>query len=331
MKEGLAYLAVATVFAAAGAFGGYRFGYQQAQLDRPAPVAEVRAVEAAAPAAPAEKKEKAEFKPTTLTASELSVIPGLAGLDAGAQEKALYILNNVPGACQPCMDTGRSLGRCLLDDAKLLDRTLCRNVPKLAARTVRLAKAGKAPDEIRAQVEFTSPWVPLDPGAARPSKGPADAPVTLVEISDFQCPYCKKSQTTLTALDERYAGKLRWVFVHLPLAMHEAAKPAALGAFAAQQQGKFWPFHDALFASEGLDDAKIRGVAQNVGLDLERWEADRASIDADKAVAADVALAEKYKITSTPTFFVNGYKVKGNQPIEVFARIVDAELEDIRP
>jgi protein-disulfide isomerase len=110
--------------------------------------------------------------------------------------------------------------------------------------------------------------------------------------------------------------------------MHKAAIPAAKAATAAHLQGKFWEFHDALFAAPKLDDDEYKKIASGLGINLSRWEQDRASLPVDKAVQADMQKMGKMGITSTPMFFVNGYRVKGAQPPDAFARIIDAELAD---
>jgi protein-disulfide isomerase len=326
------------VVAAGGGYGGYRLGYQTASLEAQTALAqkdkEVQEAKAAAAKGGGgggggeggSRKEKTPFAPSELTAEQLASVQGLSGLDGEALEKALYIFNNISGACQPCADTGRSLGQCYLDMNKLLDQKVCANIPKLAQRVVRLSQKGSSADDIRAVVDL-GVWIPLDPGAA-PSKGPETAKVRIIEISDFQCPYCKKSQTTVQALREKYSDKLRWYFIHLPLAMHKAAIPAAKAATAAHLQGKFWEFHDALFAAPKLDDDEYKKIASGLGINLSRWEQDRASLPVDKAVQADMQKMGKMGITSTPMFFVNGYRVKGAQPPDAFARIIDAELAD---
>jgi protein-disulfide isomerase len=180
---------------------------------------------------------------------------------------------------------------------------------------------------MRSSLEFSHPWIPLDV-AGSPAKGPADAPITIIEYSDYQCPYCKKAQPSMKALQAKYGDRLRIVFMNQPLAMHAMARPAAIAAHAAEKQGKFWEYHDALFESEGIDEEKLVGIARALDLNMSKWESDRKSTEIDALVAADVARAEKWKITSTPTFFVNGYKVKGAQPPEFFERIIEAELAD---
>jgi len=315
-----------------GAYGGYQLGYDRATLEGKAALAtkdaEIAAAKAAAPAKSADggKKEKVPFAPSTLSAMDLSSVPDLSDLKGAEQEKALYIFNNIQGACQPCNETGRSLGQCYLDMSKLVDRNICANIPKLAKRVVTLAEQGASPDDIRAVTDLGS-WQPLDPGAA-PMHGSKDAPITLVEISDFQCPYCKKAQDTMHALDEKYGTKIRKYFINLPLQMHKMAAPAAKAALAAHLQGKFWEFHDALFSAPKLDDEEIAKMASTLGLDVPRWDKDRQSLPIDEQVQKDAQRMGKLGITSTPMFFVNGYKVKGAQPLDAFARIIDAELAD---
>ncbi len=331
-------LGFAILLAAGAGWGGYRVGYDRAELEARVQLAEKDAQITAAQAAPARtggggeegggKKEKPVFAPTEYTTDQMvALIPEAASLGGEPQAKALYAFNNIVGSCVPCMDQQYSIGKCIERAPKLLDKSICANLPAISKRLVRLAKEERSPDELRSGLEFSQPWVPLDP-ARSPSKGKADAPITIIEYSDFQCPYCKKAQPSIKALEEKYGDRLRVVFMNQPLAMHKMARPAAVAAMAADKQGKFWEYHDALFAAEGLDEAKLVTLAKEVGLNVSKWEADRKSTEVDAAIAADVARAEKWKITSTPSFFVNGYKVKGAQPPEFFERIIEAELAD---
>ena len=315
-------------------YGGYRYGYDRASLEAQIVLAQkdkevVEAKAAARGGGGGEggaKKEKEPFAPSTLDAAALAGLPGMDGLEGKELEQAVYAFNNVRGACQPCNDSNRSLGQCFLDLEKLRDAKTCANIPKLAQRVTRLAGKGASPDAIRDAVDL-GVWIPLDPGNA-PMHGPKDAPVTIIEISDFQCPYCKKAQATMDGLDEKYGDKIRKFFINLPLKMHQQAIPAAKAALAAHAQGKFWPFHHALFAAPKMDDAEIKKIAETLELDMGRWESDRASLPIDQAVQADMQRAEKLKITSTPMFFVNGYKVKGAQPLDIFSKLIDIELND---
>ncbi len=331
-------LAFALLLGGVGSYGGYKVGYDRASLEakvelaaKDKEIADAKTAAAAAPKGDGEgggKKDKPAFEPTDYTADTLAaLVPDIGTLRGEAQTKAVYAFNNVVGACAPCVDQQYSLGKCIERAPKLLDKSLCANLPTLSRRVVRLAKQEKSPDEIRSAVDFGQPWLPLDPSTA-PSLGKADAPITIIEYSDFQCPYCKKAQPNVKAVEAKYGDKVRIVFMNQPLAMHKMARPAALAAMAADKQGKFWEYHDALFSSQGLDEERLVAIAKEVGLNVPKWESDRKSTDVDAAVAADQARAEKWKITSTPTFFVNGYKIKGAQPPEAFERIIEAELAD---
>ncbi len=159
------------------------------------------------------------------------------------------------------------------------------------------------------------------------TKGPSDAPVTIVEFSDFQCPFCARVVPTLKQVEETYGGRVRLVWKHLPLRIHKDAVGAALAAEAAGKQGRFWEFHDRLFANQdklGADD--LKQYAQELQLDLVRFEADLASADEKQRIEADVAEADTLGVAGTPGFFINGRFVGGAQPFDTFARIIDEEL-----
>jgi protein-disulfide isomerase len=117
------------------------------------------------------------------------------------------------------------------------------------------------------------------------------------------------------------------VFKQRPLPFHRFARPAARGSIAAGKQGKFWEYHDRLFAAErGFDDALFEETARVIGLDLDRWKRDYASAESEAVLAADEAEAQALEVRGTPTFFVNGKMIQGAQPIEEFERLIDAEL-----
>jgi protein-disulfide isomerase len=146
----------------------------------------------------------------------------------------------------------------------------------------------------------------IDPGSS-PSKGPAEAPVTVVEWADFQCPACAATSPILDQLLEAYPDHVRLVYKHYPLSMHENAEGAARAAVAAQKQGKFWELHHAMFANqESLDDAGLKKMASELGLDVKQWDADRRSEAVADAVNADRKAAEKLGLRGTPSVFING-------------------------
>ena len=160
-----------------------------------------------------------------------------------------------------------------------------------------------------------------------PSKGPENAAVTLVEFSDFQCPFCARAGPILRQLEDTYSGSVRIVWKHLPLPMHEDAISAAIAAEAARNQGRFWEFHDSLFANQDqLHPDDLRQYAVELGLDIDRFEADLLTVVADGKIEADMAEAEALGLSATPSFFVNGRFVAGAQPYEVFEELIDEEL-----
>jgi predicted DsbA family dithiol-disulfide isomerase len=162
-------------------------------------------------------------------------------------------------------------------------------------------------------------------GAA--SRGPDNAPVTIVEFSEFQCPFCRRVLPTLREVEERYRGRVRLVFRHFPLARHKEAPRAAEAAECARDQGRFWEMHDRLFANaERLKPADLKGHARAIGIDGAAFDACLDSGRHAERWKRDLAEAESYGASGTPMFFVNGRLISGAQPFAVFARVIDEEL-----
>ncbi len=162
-----------------------------------------------------------------------------------------------------------------------------------------------------------------------PELGPPDAPITIVEFSDFDCPFCTRFATrTAPQLRRQYGDRIRWVFLNLPLqSIHPRAYDAALAGECAHEQTKFWEWYDAMFS--GRFDSSRAGLAraaQSIGLDPERFDQCLTHAEYASEVAADVREADKFFINGTPTFFVNGQRLSGAQPAEVFATIIDSLL-----
>ena len=158
-------------------------------------------------------------------------------------------------------------------------------------------------------------------------KGPANAPVTIVEFSDFQCPFCARVTPTLEQIEDTYKNNVRIVWKHLPLEIHKDAVGAALAAEGAAKQGKFWEFHDLLFANQKqLGPEDLKQHAKALHLDMKRFESDLLDREDQKKIDKDVAEAKALGINGTPGIFVNGRFVEGAQPFEVFAKIIDEEL-----
>lgn len=199
---------------------------------------------------------------------------------------------------------------------------------------IRQHLTSQRPDKVRAElrkaakVDVLLQPPRIDVAADGPSRGPADAPVVLIEFSDYQCPFCKRAEPTVTALMQKYPTQVRLVYRHLPLdQIHPRARPAAIAAVCADQQGKFWEYHDVLFANQqALTDADLEKYAATLGLDAAKFKACRADPATETKVNADAAAARKAGLTGTPAFFVNGILVSGARPIDDFTKWIDAEI-----
>ena len=184
---------------------------------------------------------------------------------------------------------------------------------------------------------------PSTPGAAESKSGSAPAtaggvlaavadpaPNALVEIlefSDFQCPFCSRVTPTLKEIKSTYGDKVRVVFLHQPLGIHQDAKPAAIAAEAARRQGKFWEMHDELFAKQtSLKPADFEQHAIKIGLDMDRFKKDVADPTLTGIVEQHQAIATAVGASGTPAFFVNGKSLRGAQPTAEFKKLIDAEI-----
>jgi protein-disulfide isomerase len=166
-----------------------------------------------------------------------------------------------------------------------------------------------------------------------PAVGPADAPVTLIEFSDFQCPFCARANPVIQTLRERYPTQLRVVYKHLPLeAIHPRARAAAEASVCAEQQGKFWEYHDRLFATPGaLSDEDLKGYATAVGLDVGAFDTCLQDPKRSQQIEADMAEARAAGVTGTPAFVLNGVLLRGLQPPDVLIARIDKELGSAAP
>ena len=162
-----------------------------------------------------------------------------------------------------------------------------------------------------------------------PVNGPDSAPVTIVEASDFQCPYCAKVRPALEKVQEVYKDKVRIVWKHLPLtSIHPDAMGAATAAEAAKEQGKFWEYQDKLFDNQKqLTPPDLKRYAAELGLNIAKFESDMADPAIKKRVTDDVAEINGLGVTGTPGFFINGRFLNGAQPFESFAAVINGELK----
>lgn len=164
--------------------------------------------------------------------------------------------------------------------------------------------------------------------AGAPTLGPDDAPVTLVEFSDFQCPFCARVTPTLYQIRDEYGDQVRIVFKHLPLSFHSKAPAAHAASMAAHKQGKFWEMHDKIFENQrAMSEANYVVWAGEIDLDVEQFEKDRKSAQAKAHVDGDAKEAGSLGVSGTPGFFINGRYMSGAKPFSEFKVVIDEELE----
>lgn len=167
--------------------------------------------------------------------------------------------------------------------------------------------------------------VPIPPDA--PILGPVDAPITIVEFTDYQCPYCQQAQQYVDRVMATYKDKVRLVYQEFPLDFHGQAKPAGVAARCAGEQGKFWEMHAGLLRSPGsFDAADLQRRAVGLGIDPAKFNACVASGKYDAVIQKAIDNGRSVGVTGTPTFFLNGRAFSGAQPFEVFERMIEEEL-----
>lgn len=164
-----------------------------------------------------------------------------------------------------------------------------------------------------------------------PTRGPADAPVLLVEFADFRCGYCKKAAPVVERILKVYPKEVRLAFIHLPLVSPDSGR-AAVAAEAAREQQHFWAMHDALYALQDrpLREEDLRSTVAGMGLEVDRFSEDLRSPALLARVQADQERARELGIQATPAFAVNGRLLVGAVPFEVLAAEIDAELAALR-
>jgi protein-disulfide isomerase len=160
-----------------------------------------------------------------------------------------------------------------------------------------------------------------------PSTGATSAPVTIVEFSDFQCPFCRAAESSLKQVRQKYGDSVKLVYMDFPLGFHPHAMDAARAARCAADQDKFWQFHDALFLDQKkLDPNDLRLTAAKIGLDHDQFNSCFSSDKHDAGIRKDMAEGNTLGVTGTPTFFINGRELVGAQPPLKFDQVIDEEL-----
>jgi protein-disulfide isomerase len=256
-----------------------------------------------------------------------TTLPGVdfSGLSAAQKATVLKTLRDNPCSCA----CGMKMAECRMKDPQ------CAYSTNMAAIVIDNIKKGKTADEAL-QAAINSKWGPpklLDdavniPVTGAPVTGPADAKITIVEFSDFQCPYCSAAVPQLHEVLKAYPAQVKLIFKQFPLEEHPQAALAATAAVAAQKQGKFWQMHDVLFSHpESLSRRAILGYAKDLGLDVNKFEADMDTTEVRVRVEHDVQDGTDANVQGTPTIFLNGQKYNGVITLQALKPILDAELK----
>lgn len=183
-------------------------------------------------------------------------------------------------------------------------------------------------------LKFFQPRQPADdtkvhniPVGSSPVKGDRNAPVNIVEFSDFQCPYCAQLQPTLKEILKAYPGKVNLVFKHFPLSFHAQARNAVKASLAAAEQGKFWEMHDLIFENyKSLTEERFREFAEKLGLDTGKFTSDYSSTRFEKQIQDDMSVAQTVGVRGTPTLFINGRKMTGRS-IDDFKGMIEEAIK----
>ncbi len=261
-------------------------------------------------------------------------LPGvdLTNLSPAQKASVLKILREHGCSC----GCGMKLAEC-----RIVDPT-CSYSNGLAATVIEAIKAGKSEADAIAAAD-TSRWAHIQPQklledavnipvSGAPWIGPQHAPITIVEFSDFQCPYCVASFPEIKAVLKAYPTQVRLIFKQFPLEIHSQADLAAAAAVAAHKQGKFWEMHDAMFSHhDDLSRKAILALAKESGLNMERFETDIDSTEVRETVVRDVQDGNRAGVEGTPTLFVNGQRYNGPIVLGSLKPVLDAELSHPAP
>jgi protein-disulfide isomerase len=210
-----------------------------------------------------------------------------------------------------------------------LNQTIEELTPNIR-KYLRMQRGAEYVEQLHADAGYTllleQPQIEM--AADGPSRGPDDAAVTIIEFSDFQCPYCSRALPAINEILEHYPNDVRIVYRHLPLdRIHARARPAAAASLCADEQGEFWAYHDQLFANaKALSEEDLKRYAEAVELDVAAFDLCVAEGRFEAKVQEDFEAAMSAGISSTPAFLVNGIFVGGAKPFAHFEKIIDAEL-----
>jgi protein-disulfide isomerase len=253
------------------------------------------------------------------------------GLNAKQKKDVLDVINS--RKCD-CGCSNGTIAQCRIKDVN------CSFAKKYMSEAVRLAKAGSDANQIRLGLDAlklaTPAKQPKPPSITMasfrpddPFRGPQFAKVTIVEFSDFQCPFCRRAVTVIDQVLKAYPQQVKLVFKHEPLSFHPNAMPAAIAAEAARDQGKFWEMHDLIFANQStLSNEKFLAWADQLHLNLYRYRGALRTQKNRERILQDAKQGQEYGVTGTPMFFINGRLLPGAYPLEAFKKIIDEEIQN---
>ena len=230
-------------------------------------------------------------------------LSGVDTSDLTSREKQLWS-QAVKSLVAPCPETATSVAVCVEERRHC---PACLPAARLVAAQVRMGKTSSQVEEAY-RARFAPEGVHEVSVGDSPARGASDSPVLIVEWADFECAYCGKANAVLQAVLRKHPQLVRLVFKHYPLSSHPHADFAARAAVAAQQQGKFWELHERLFANQvvGLDEARVRQLARECGLDMRKFEQALLSDEVKATIASDRQQASLLGLKGTPMLFING-------------------------
>ena len=250
----------------------------------------------------------------------------LAGLTP-AQKQAVFKITREQDCSCLC---GMKVAECVNRDPN------CSYAKSLVAIAIKGVQEGKSLVEISKMMDASPkahrPKLLEDavtvPVSGSPTRGPENARITLVEFSDFECPYCSLAVGEVNAIMTAYPKDIKLIYKQFPLSMHPHAPLAAAASLAANQQGKFWQMHDALFKNfRKLSRENILVLAKGIGLDMDKFTADLDSPKFQAVIKKDLADGESVGVYGTPSFFINGKHYNGPMSLDAVKPILDAELK----
>jgi protein-disulfide isomerase len=226
----------------------------------------------------------------------------------------------------PAANSGVTLDQARLSITTYLQKQRLNEARLRYADDLRKASAGDV------VVRLQAPREAVKVATRNPTVGPVSAPVEIVEFADFECSFCKQTAPLLGRLVTKYGDRVRLVWKDMPLSGHSSALPAAEAAACAHDQGKFWAYHDTLFANQpALAPADLSRYAVLAGLDISAFRQCVDSARHRSDVMADAQEAKLHGVSATPTVFINGRRVLGGRPLEAYEQIIDEELAAMKP